>query len=145
MSWDPFSFFFLGRSYFSLILEVEAAMSCQNKVSPASPYFKVNAVHFIINEGLVKVVSRLTRSFGSLRILAVGASIKGNSRMLFGVLTSMSFLGKLPLHRRDAYDLALFQLFNKDWQEALQQSYRLKPPAKVSKHHSTSTTHRGLD
>jgi hypothetical protein len=34
-----------------------------------------------------------------------------------------------PLHERDAYSLALFHLFSKDWQEALQQSYKLKPPA----------------
>jgi hypothetical protein len=36
-------------------------------------------------------------------------------------------------------------IFNKDWQQALQLSYKLKPRAKVSKHHSTSTMHRGLD
>jgi hypothetical protein len=50
-----------------------------------------------------------------------------------------------PLHRRDVNGFGLFHLFNKDRQEALQQSYKLKPPAKVSKHHSISITHRGLD
>jgi hypothetical protein len=51
----------------------------------------------------------------------------------------------MGLHRRHAYGFALFHLFNKDWQKALQQSYKLTPPTTVSKHHTTSTTHRGLD
>jgi hypothetical protein len=51
-----------------------------------------------------------------------------------------------PLYRRDAYGLTLFHLlFNKDWQKALQQFYKLKPPAKMSKHYPISTTNRGLD
>jgi hypothetical protein len=53
--------------------------------------------------------------------------------------------GTQPLHRRDAYSLLLFHLFNKDWQEALQQSYKLKPSKKMSKHQQTSANARGLD
>jgi hypothetical protein len=33
-----------------------------------------------------------------------------------------------PLHRRDAYDLFLFDLFNKERRKVLQQSYKLKQP-----------------
>jgi hypothetical protein len=44
-----------------------------------------------------------------------------------------------PLHRRDAYSLLLFHLFNKDRRKALEQSYKLKHhQTHVSKHHQTS-------
>lgn len=57
-----------------------------NKVSPASPNLK--GLCFSVNEG-PKTVS-VTRSFGSLQILAVGVSIEGNSWMVFGVVTLTS-------------------------------------------------------
>jgi hypothetical protein len=41
--------------------------------------------------------------------------------------------------------LCFIIIFNKDWQEVLQQLYKLNPLTNVSKHHSTSTRHRGLD
>ena len=66
--------------------EVTAAMTCWNKVSPASPYLE--GIRFNINEGHVRVC--VARSVGSLRILVVGVSIKWSNCLVIGAETSTS-------------------------------------------------------
>jgi hypothetical protein len=75
--------------------EVEAAMACWNKISPASPYLV--AVRFGVNKG--PVIVSVTRSAGSLWILAIDVSFRGICWMVSRVATPASsfnvFCGKI--------------------------------------------------